>query len=133
MFPAVKPGDRLQLDSDVGELRRGDIVSYRVTFRDGQPQEMVHRLVGLPGERLEPSPDGSLMVNGEPLVETYLPPGQTTYMSEPVEVPADHWFLMGDNRDRSSDSRVTGPIPRADILARLTKVDPVKSDDESPC
>ena len=133
MFPAFKPGDRLQFDSTAGEPQRGDIVSYRVTFGDGQPQQMVHRVVGLPGERLEPAPDGGVLVNGAPLVEAYLPAGLTTYMQEPVEVPADHWFLLGDNRERSSDSRVTGPIPRADFLAKLTKVDPVKSDDEDPC
>jgi signal peptidase I len=132
MFPAFKPGDRLQFDSGAGELRRGDVVSYRVTFGGEQPQQMVHRVVGLPGERLEPAPDGGLLVNGAPLVEDYLPAGITTYMREPIDVPADHWFVMGDNRDRSSDSRVTGPIPRADILAKLTKVDPVKSDEEDP-
>ena len=41
--------------------------------------------------------------------------------------------MLGDNRERSSDSRVTGPIPRADILTKLTNVEPVKSDDEDPC
>jgi signal peptidase I len=132
MAPAFKPGDRLQFDSHVGEPQRGDVVSYRSTFVGGQ-QEMVHRVVGLPGERLERAPDGGLLVNGKPLAEEYLPAGTTTYLSEPVEVPADHWFLLGDNRERSSDSRVTGPIPRADILAKLTKVDPVKGDEEDPC
>ncbi len=132
MFPAFKPGDRLQFDNDVGEPQRGDIVSYRANF-PGAPREMVHRVVGLPGERLEPAPDGGVLVNGAPLVEGYLPAGLTTYMREPVEVPADHWFMLGDNRERSSDSRVTGPIPRADILTKLTNVEPVKSDDEDPC
>lgn len=133
MFPAFKPGDRLRFDSDVGEPQRGDIVSYRATFGDDQAQEMVHRVVGLPGERLEPAPDGGVLVNGTPLVEPYLPAGLNSYMPEYVDVPAGHWFLLGDNRERSSDSRVSGPIPRADILTKLTKVEPVKSEDEDPC
>ncbi|HZI37382.1 MAG TPA: signal peptidase I [Acidimicrobiia bacterium] len=133
MFPAFKPGDRLRFDRNVGEPQRGDIVSYRATFGDGQSQEMVHRVVGLPGERLEPAPDGGVLVNGAPLVEPYLPAGLTTYLPELVEVPADHWFLLGDNRERSSDSRVSGAIPRADILTKLTKVESVKSEDEDSC
>ncbi len=132
MFPAFKPGDGLQFDSDVGEPQRGDIVSYRANF-PGAPGEMVHRVVGLPGERLEPAADGGVLVNGAPLDEGYLPVGLTTYMRGPVEIPADHWFMLGDNRERSSDSRVTGPIPRASILAKVTKVDPVKSTDENDC
>ena len=130
MFPAFKPGDRLQLDGNVGELQRGDIVSYKVSFRGEPPQQMVHRIVGLPGERLEPAQDGGVLVNGEQLVEDYLAAGMTTQLREPVEVPADHVFLMGDNRERSSDSRVTGPIRRADIVAKLTKVDPAKNDED---
>jgi signal peptidase I len=90
-------------------------------------------VVGLPGERLEPAPDGGVLVNGAPLVEPYLPAGLTTYLPELVEVPADHWFLLGDNRERSSDSRVSGAIPRADMLTKLTKVESVKSEDEDPC
>jgi signal peptidase I len=133
MFPAFKPGDRLKFDSDVGELRRGDIVLYKANFAGTPPQQMVHRVVGLPGERLEPGAGGGILVNGAPLVEDYLPAGTSTYLREPVDIPADHWFVMGDNRERSSDSRVTGPIPRAGILSRLTKVDPVKPDEDNDC
>ena len=116
----------------MGEPQRGDIVSYRANF-PGAPAEMVHRVVGLPGERLEPAPDGGVLVDGAPLVEGYLPAGLTTFMPGPVEIPADHWFMLGDNRERSSDSRVTGPVPRAGILAKVTRVDPVKSTDENGC
>ena len=130
MAPAIKPGDRLHFDSNFGELQRGDIVQYNATFRDSPPQQMVHRVVALPGERLEPAPDGGVLINGQPLAEPYLPAATTTYLREPVDVPPDHVFLMGDNRERSSDSRVTGPIPRADVIFKLTKVDPANSDED---
>lgn len=132
MFPAIKPGDRLRFDRDVGTPQRGDIVSYRADF-PGAPEEMVHRVVGLPGEHLEAAPDGRLLVNGAPLVEAYLPAGVATFMPEPVDIPSDHWFMLGDNRERSSDSRVTGPAARANILARVTDVDAVKVTDENDC
>ena len=133
MFPLFGFGDDLQLDSNVGELHRGDVVSYRVTPAGLEPQEMIHRIVGLPGERLEPGPDGGVLINGAPLVEDYLPPDMTTYLRKAVDVPADHFFLMGDNRGRSSDSRVAGSIPRADILSRFVKAVPAETDEDDAC
>jgi signal peptidase I len=108
-------------------------VSYRASFLGGESQEMVHRVVGLPGERLERASDGRLLVNGAPLVEGYLPAGTITHLREPIEVPSDHWFMMGDNRERSSDSRVTGPIPRADILAKVTNIDRIERAEDDDC
>ena len=133
MFPLFGPGDDLKLDSNIGELRRGDIVSYRVTRPGMAPQERIHRIVGLPVVRLEPNAGGGIVLNGAPLVEDYLPAGMTTYLREPVEVPADHFFVMGDNRGRSSDSRIVGPIARADIAGRLVTAVPVKSDEDDAC
>ena len=133
MFPLFEPGDRLKLDSNVGDLKRGDIVSHQVSAPGLAPQQMVHRVVGLPGERLEPTGDGGVLVNGTALVEDYLPPGMKTYLREPVDVPADHYFVMGDNRGRSSDSRVSGPIPRSDIVGRVGAVVDVKTGEEDVC
>jgi signal peptidase I len=134
MFPAFGPGDRLQLDQDVAHLERGDIVSHRLSDPGGsEPLLYVHRVVGLPGERLEAAEDGGLLVNGVPLVEDYLPAGTTTPFVEPVDVPTDHYFVLGDNRERSSDSRVLGSLPRSAIVARVTKVVPVTTDEDDAC
>lgn len=130
MFPTFRPGDRLHV-TDAGDIKRGDIVSHRMTGA-GQSESLlyVHRVIGLPGERLEATPDGRILLSGTALVEDYLPPGTTTPFGEPVDIPADHYFVMGDNRARSSDSRVVGPLPRSDIAARITKVVPTDTDEE---
>jgi signal peptidase I len=134
MFPTFGPGDRLQFDPAVGDIRRGDIVSYRVAVPgEPEPRVMVHRVVGLPGERLEPAPDGRVLLNGAALTEDYLPPGTKTHLTEAVDIPAGRYFLIGDNRRYSSDSRVGGPIPASDIVATVGKVVEGKGGDDEDC
>ncbi len=134
MFPAFGRGDRLQIDRHSAELRRGDIVYHRVSD-PGRPEAFyVHRIVGLPGERFDTDADGRILINGTPLPEDYLPAGTNTpYFAEAVDIPVDHYFVLGDNRERSSDSRVLGPLPHSAITARITKVIPVKPSEDEDC
>ena len=134
MFPAFGPGDRLHVDPELGDIRRGDIVSHRMGDAGESPPELyVHRVVGLPGERLEANTDGRTLLNGTALVEDYLPAGTFTDFGDPVDVPADHYFVLGDNRARSSDSRVAGPLPHSHIVGRITKVVPNDNDEDDVC
>lgn len=133
MFPAFGRGDRLQIDRHPGELRRGDIV-YHQWSDPGRPEAFyIHRIVGLPGEQVDADADGRILISGTPLVEDYLPAGTATHLAEAADIPADHYFVLGDNRERSSDSRVLGPLPRPAITARITKVIPVKVAEDEDC
>ena len=117
MQPALRPGEyvlarRLR---DTQPLMRGEIV---VTDADKQPH--IKRVIGLPGERIAFN-EGSLYIDGETLEETYLhglPPYLGLGDSE-FELGSDHYFLMGDNRSRSTDSRHYGPVHRARIEGRV--------------
>ncbi len=92
---------------------RGDIVIVGVPNYD---LPLIKRVIGLPGERVEIR-SGRVLIDGQPLDEPYL--GDVTQRDfGPVEVPAGHVFVMGDNRGASHDSRSIGPVPQEWILGR---------------
>jgi len=104
---------------------RGDIVILKDPFDNSQ--DFVKRVIALPGERLKIT-DGHVYINGELLDEPYLPKDDPWVASNnwPTDtgntngavIPAGHYFVMGDNRNHSSDSRVFGPISLDQIESR---------------
>lgn len=84
------------------------------------PQSFVKRVIGLPGDTLEVI-EGVVHINGHPLHEPYLDPERCRFMrSRPPRILGeDEYFVMGDNRDSSNDSRSVGPIRRRDIRGRV--------------
>jgi signal peptidase I len=94
---------------------RGDIVILEDP-RDPSGDRLVKRVIGLPGEKLE-IVNGVVYINGHKLDEPYIkqvPTGNTP----PIVLPADEYFVMGDNRNNSDDSRFLGLIPRDLIIGK---------------
>jgi signal peptidase I len=90
-----------------------------MSVSEGGIKDLVKRVIGLPGETIESTPDQRIEINGQILNEPYLPPG--TALGPPIPkqvIPAGHYFVMGDNRTDSSDSRFFGPVPRSYIVGR---------------
>lgn len=116
------------------EVERGDIIVFRYPL---QPDtDFVKRVVGMPGDTIEIR-DKKVSINGRPLVEPYVihedpqiyplqPALPEPYRSRdqfgPYTVPEGQYFAMGDNRDRSSDSRYWGTVPRSMIKGRAFMV-----------
>jgi signal peptidase I len=105
------------------EIRRGDVIVFKRPPNspiDGPdaPKDLIKRVVGLPGDEVA-THDGAVWVNGRRLREPYLPSGvQSTGLEQGVRVPANHVWVMGDNRTNSADSRVFGPLPEDLVIGR---------------
>lgn len=94
--------------------QRGDVIVF-VPPNSGS-RDFIKRVIGLPGERVEIR-SGTVFINGEPLVESYpLYPG--SYSTGPIVVPPDEYFVLGDNRNYSSDSHSWGTVPGKRIIGK---------------
>ena len=104
-----------------GEPERFDVVVCR--YPDRGSTNFVKRVVGLPGETIEIA-DGVVLIDGNPLSEPYLDPAHCRFRRSmpPRVLGADEYFVMGDNRDNSNDSRSVGALKRSAIRARVVRV-----------
>jgi signal peptidase I len=103
--------------------RRGEIIVFQVPevakARCGAGGVFVKRIIGLPGELLEER-HGFVYINGKQLNEPYIRPGRRDFQNfHPTRIEPGHYFMMGDNRASSCDSRVWGTVPRANIIGKV--------------
>ena len=125
MVPTLHNADQYYLKRWVYYVRppqRGDIVVIKDPTDGGFA---VKRIIATSGESLFLSKSGSVFVNGKQLFEPYLKPGTATRTcakapEEMISCGEGKFFVMGDNRDNSFDSRYYGPIPRQNILGVIT-------------
>jgi signal peptidase I len=113
-IPFLSPGNDAKRDVFTSPSR-GDIIILEDP-RQPQGDRLVKRVIGLPGDKLE-IVNGTVYINGRLLHEPYIPiPGD--YTSPPIVIPQDQYFVMGDNRKNSEDSRYLGLIPRDLIIGK---------------
>ena len=117
MDPTLANGEFVAVNKLIYRLRdpqRGDIVVLRE--QGNGPQKLIKRIIGLPGEEIEIK-RGQVYINGHHLVEPYIQnPGRSNYA--PTTIPEEHYFVMGDNRTNSSDSRSWGMVPRQHLIGK---------------
>lgn len=108
-----------------GELKRGDLVTYALPNEHCESVEtciFFGRVIGLPGEKIEMA-NYFVKINDQQIEEPYLAPDTKTLFSPEVggifELKDDEYFVMGDNRPYSADSRLFGPVKREQIKAKI--------------
>src|SRR6185369_2303728 len=120
MLPALREGDRIIIDRNFDKLERGDIVVFY--FPMDQRKSYLKRIIGLPNEAVEIR-EGQVFINGTLINEPYIDPNlDLSHRSlEERKLTADQYYVMGDNRDNSSDSRIWGPLDRKFIYGKYVK------------
>ncbi|HZB88604.1 MAG TPA: signal peptidase I [Terracidiphilus sp.] len=123
MLPDLEDHDRLFINKFVYQfqsIHRGDVVVFHYP-RDPE-KSYIKRVIGLPGDRIWID-QGRVWLNGQPQRESYVPDKyrDSRSMAEMV-VPADSYFMMGDHRSISSDSREFGPVERELIYGKAVFV-----------
>lgn len=120
MMPTLRDGERVLAWKVVEEIRRGDLVLF--WFPDDPSKSYIKRVIGLPGEEVRIE-NGKVFINGSELDEPYIPSDyrSSDAMPEPMMVRDHHYFVLGDNRRNSSDSRYWGLVPEKYIYAKVEK------------
>jgi signal peptidase I len=128
MSPTLQVGDRIIVDKLASTVHRGDIVVFLRAPGDHDTQYpiLVKRVVGLPGETISQT-GNTILIDGRPLAQPWLPrqAGICAQPSIPVRtevVPAGQYFVMGDCRGDSEDSRYWGTVPAANIIGKVSAV-----------
>ena len=119
MFPQLQDDQRLLINKLVykyGPVARGDVVVFH--FPKDPSMSYIKRIIGLPGERVEIR-GGQVYVNGDLLAEEYLSSDLlASRRYGPVKVPEDHFFVLGDHRGASHDSRQWGTLEKTYIFGK---------------
>jgi signal peptidase I len=125
MMPALTDQERIFINKftyrfGTGNIERGDMVVF--WFKLDRSKSYIKRVVGLPGDTVEIA-RGMVYVNGHQLNEQYVPAEYRDHQSfATVTVPPDNYFVLGDHRSSSNDSRAWGPVPRKDIYGKAVFV-----------
>jgi signal peptidase I len=124
MSPNFENGDYLIVDEISYRLSspvRGDVIVFN--FPRQTSERFIKRVIGLPGETVNITNGTVEIVNGGKTItldEKYLPKNLKTYPDTKITLKADEYFVMGDNREYSYDSRAWGVVPRKDIIGKAS-------------
>ena len=117
MEPSLHNGQYLLVNEMVYHFhppQRGDIIVFHSPNNPGK--DFIKRVIAIPGDTVEIR-DGQVYINGEVIEEPYIsePPN---YTYPPTQVGEDEYFVLGDNRNHSSDSHIWGMVPRENIIGK---------------
>lgn len=103
-----------------GSPRRGDVIVFK--WPRDTSEDFVKRVIGVPGDTVQVTSNGQVSVDGTPINEPYVNDLTNPYQPNTWTLAANQYFVLGDNRGDSSDSRDWGPVPRSDVIGRAEMV-----------
>lgn len=119
MMPQLENHERIFINKmiyRVEPIQRGDIIVFHYPLDPSK--SFIKRVVGLPGEWVSIK-NGNVYINGEPLKASYVPADYLDHEDcASVYVEANHYYVLGDHRKYSDDSRVWGTVPRQDVYGK---------------
>ena len=125
MMPALNDQERIFINKfiyqfNVGQIERGDMVVF--WYPNDPSKSYIKRVIGIPGDRVEVD-HGTVVINGKRLEEAYVPQEyrDETSMAQRV-IPPDEFFVLGDHRSSSNDSRSWGLVPRRFVYGKAVFV-----------
>jgi signal peptidase I len=128
MMPALTDQERIFINKftyrfGLGDVQRGDTVVF--WYPQDVSKSYIKRVIGVPGDRIRID-GGQVYVNGAALSENYVPADERDYSSwrdaQEQTVPDGKYFVLGDHRNQSSDSRMWGYVPRENIYGKAVFV-----------
>ncbi|MCK4257541.1 MAG: signal peptidase I [Halanaerobiales bacterium] len=121
MWPTLEVRDRILVNKFIYQFKdpeKNDIIVFKYPLEPRR--KFIKRVIGLSGDRMQII-NGQVYVNDEPLKENYLlTRGYSNY--GPIVVPEDNYFVLGDNRNNSEDSRFWGFVPNENIIGQAILV-----------
>lgn len=117
MLPNFEDGERMIVDKNFSEIKRGEVITFH--YPKNKAKLYFKRVIGLPNETVS-IVEGKVLINDKPLNEPYLDQSynQTKGNFQPSKVPEKSYFVLGDNRDNSSDSRYWGTVSEDLIVGK---------------
>jgi signal peptidase I len=125
MMPSLIDQERIFINKytyrfGLSNIARGDMVVF--WFPGDPTKSYIKRVIGIPGDSVEVK-DGTVIVNGESLAESYVPQAYRDHFSMPQKtVRSDEYFVLGDHRSSSNDSRSWGMVPRGFVYGKAVFV-----------
>lgn len=122
MEPNLKDGDIMILN-EIGYLING-VNRFDIVVVDNDGEKIIKRIIGLPGEKVEYR-DNKLYINGEEVTENFKHGETKDFNLSDInlsEIPKDSYFVMGDNRGNSKDSRIIGPVHKSKISGKTNLI-----------
>lgn len=126
MAPTLVAGDKISIIPSGSAVARGDIVVFRAPPGVTQAAtDLIKRVIGLPGETISSGANGTVLINGKPIDEPWLSPSAKTDPGSPIPktvIPLGQYYVLGDNRGNSLDSRTFGSIPSDLVIGVATRI-----------